>query len=966
MKLRVLPLRFLIPLLVFMLVSLFSLIVMYLQYVGEQQNYLMSSEQRIRSLMVQTQRHLERSLLNRDEIHVEEEIMSLALVDEIKFALLLDANGEIRFGTERRWRKKIAAAVLEDFSISKFEQVVSTLQPSIIEDNKIVRVYFPVLLEAPVGRIRSGSVGVLYVEWSLRSYYSAARSLLIKNIVVVGLIGIIAVALLSWVLSIFVIRPIKSLQSGIESTRSSQPYVGVKEVGAEELVGLSHSYNLMQKKMTSALGALRNSEERWLFALDSSGDGVADWNMRTDEVFFSRRLRLLLGFEHEDYLGSYEDWKKLVHEDDRDMARKELKRYLAGNAEVFQTEYRICSGGDEYRWMFVRGKVVERGSEGKPLRFVSTFSDFTERRNMEDALKQSEAEYRYLFELAQEGIWVVDEDSVTTMVNQSMAKMLGYECEDMVGKLIYDFMDEQRHVIYREKLENQRDSEPRQHDFELITKDGCRIFTNMSTAPIVTDGVHKGTIAGVIDITARIEAEDLVRRQANYDALTDLPNRRMLFERLEEELSRSRRHDHMGAVLFIDLDHFKNINDSLGHPVGDKLLMVIAKRMQETVRDEDVLARLGGDEFVVLVPEISTDIALASEAARKVAMKLQEAVSAYFMVEGHQLSVSCSIGISLYPKDNETIHDIFRQADAAMYQSKEDGRNTVRFFSRDMQAVAEQRMQLQMLLPRALDKNQFFLQYQPQVDGNGMLIGAEALVRWQQPSLGLVRPDKFISVAEESGLIIPLGDWITREACAQLSDWEAMGVPTAFNRIAINISPRQFILEDFADRIRKIVAESGISPMQVELEITEGMLLDNLDVMVEKMKALKEMGFLLSIDDFGTGYSSLSYLKSLPLSKLKIDQSFTRDLEHDKNDRAIVETIVSMARHLDLDVLAEGVETEEQLKFLMEKGCEKYQGYFFSKPLMPEEFYELWIKPHLAAQQGSSGMQGLEGNLPKH
>ncbi len=965
MRMTSIPLRIMIPLLVFLLVLVFSLFVMSLQYYGSQQNFVANSEHRIRSIMIQSQRHLERFFYEDDQIRAEEEVMTLALVNEIKNASLVDADGDIRFSTSRQWRNESAAAVLESYSSKHFLYSVSTLRPYIDIEGERVHVYFPVVLEASAGKIRSETVGVLYVEWSFQDYFLSARSLLVDNVIIVVVAGNVAVLLFSWLLFVVVVSPLRKLQEAVEEARTSRHYIEVEETGANEIASLSRAYNSMQKKMNGALSALRNSEERWLFALDSSGDGVADWDMETNEVFFSHRLRYLLGFKGEDYLGSYSEWRALVHDDDKEHTRVELSRYLRGETAVFQVEYRIKSNDGKFRWMFVRGKVVERSQEGRPLRLVSTFTDFTERKNAEEALKSSEEEYRYLFELAQEGIWVVDEHSATTMVNQSMATMLGYRREEMIGKHMFDFMDERGRIICEENLGKRKDGVAEQHDFELITKDGRRIYTNMSTAPIIHDGEYKGAIAGVVDITARIEAEEIIRRQANYDPLTDLPNRRMLFDRLEEELARSRRHNYIGGVLFVDLDHFKNINDSLGHPVGDKLLVVIAKRMRDLVRDEDVVARLGGDEFVVLVPELDTDSTLASEAARKVAKKLQDVLSSTFMVEGHQLHVSCSIGIALYPQDNDTIHDIFRQADAALYRSKEDGRNAIRFFSKDMQAIAEQRMQLQMLLPRALEQRQFFLQYQPQLDENGTLIGAEALVRWNQPTLGLVRPDQFIAVAEESGLIVPLGDWIAEEACNQLNEWDVMGLPFDFSRLAINISPRQFVLDDFAERISTIVRVSGVSPNQIELEITEGMLLDNLDVMVKKMKRLKDMGFFLSIDDFGTGYSSLSYLKSLPLSKLKIDQSFIRDIQHDKNDRAIVETIISMAKHLDLDVLAEGVETEEQLRFLVEKGCYKYQGFYFSKPLMPDDFYELWIKPQLASQRTGS-LRGPGERPPKH
>jgi len=374
--------------------------------------------------------------------------------------------------------------------------------------------------------------------------------------------------------------------------------------------------------------------------------------------------------------------------------------------------------------------------------------------------------------------------------------------------------------------------------------------------------------------------------------------------------------------------------------------------------------RPGGDEFVVLLPELDQDIELASGAAHQVALKIQEILTNGFVVDGFQLHVSCSIGIALFPKENETVDDIFKFADAAMYKSKEQGRNKIRFFSADMKAVEEYKVKLQALLPDALKNGELYLEYQPQVSNTGALVGAEALVRWRQPDIGLVRPDELINIAEGSGFIIQLGDWIVDSVCRHLKVWKERGLPDCFKHIAINISARQFVVDGFSDRMAAIVQQSGIKPHAIEFELTESMLLDNLDVVVAKMEKLRAMGFSLSIDDFGTGYSSLSYLKVLPISRLKIDQSFLRDVENDQSNQSVVEAIIAMARHLGLDVIAEGVETEAQLHFLADKGCLTYQGYLFSKPLSADQLYECWIAP--LKSQGMLTKLGVDRVQPKH
>lgn len=354
---------------------------------------------------------------------------------------------------------------------------------------------------------------------------------------------------------------------------------------------------------------------------------------------------------------------------------------------------------------------------------------------------------------------------------------------------------------------------------------------------------------------------------------------------------------------------------------------------------------------MVLLPELNDDTSKAASMARNVALKVQSALAEAFDVSGHKLNIGCSIGIALYPLDQDTIHDIMKQADAAMYRAKEEGRSAVCIFSKEMHQQIEQNLRLQMLLPGALEEEQFILYFQPQFNERSELIGAEVLLRWEEPTLGFVRPDLFIRAAEESGQIIPLGDWVLRKACQQMAQWRAKGLPDSFDRLAINISARQFSQDDFALKVEAFTKEANISPNDLELEITESMLLHHLDQVVEKMRLLNRMGFYIALDDFGTGYSSLSYLRELPLHKLKIDQAFVRDIRSDKNDRVIVETIIAMARLMELDVIAEGVEEEYQLNFLKEKGCYQYQGYYFDKPVPAEVFYDTWVANRNAQQR---------------
>ena len=433
-------------------------------------------------------------------------------------------------------------------------------------------------------------------------------------------------------------------------------------------------------------------------------------------------------------------------------------------------------------------------------------------------------------------------------------------------------------------------------------------------------------------------SEEKVTQLAFFDALTNLPNRRFFMANLEKALSSDIRHKTNGALLYLDLDHFKTLNDSLGHDIGDELLIQVANRLKQCVRDEDTVARLGGDEFVILLScrEASQDVMI--EHALTLAERVQAALQSPYQLKEHIHHITPSIGITLIPNPNITPGDLLKQADTAMYHAKNKGRNSISFYNEDMQRRADQRLMLERDLREALAQQQFSLHYQPQFDLKHQLIGAEALLRWQHPEKGIIPLANFIHVAEETGLILLIGDWVIREACLQLIKWP--GLP----RLAVNISPKQFRQPQFSQKIAAILAEYGIAKSRLTLEIIESSLAEDIDDTIEKLQALQNLGIHISIDDFGTGYSSLAYLKLLPINQLKIDQSFVRDIITDSNDAVIVETIIGMAKHFGLSVIAEGVETIQQAQYLRDSNCKGYQGYLFSKPLPADEFFRQFIK----------------------
>ena len=451
------------------------------------------------------------------------------------------------------------------------------------------------------------------------------------------------------------------------------------------------------------------------------------------------------------------------------------------------------------------------------------------------------------------------------------------------------------------------------------------------------------------DLEERKRVEQSIRHIAHHDALTGLPNRSLFRDRLTHAMAQADRYHQKLAVMFLDLDRFKAINDTLGHNVGDQLLKIAAERLRSCVRDSDTVARLGGDEFTVIVEDIVED-----HDAAAVAQKILDTLSQPFNLYGHEVFISVSVGVTLYPSDDENADNLLRNADSAMYRAKEFGRNNFQFYVAEMNIKARERLRLESSLRRALDRNEFMLYYQPRVSlESGRVIGAEALLRWRHPEMGLVPPSEFIPILDETGMIIPVGDWALREACRQNREWQDRGLPPI--RVAVNLSVRQFMQKDLADTIVRALEAANLSAEHLEVEITEDLFLEHNQTNIITLARLKNMGIHISIDDFGTGYSSLSYLKRLPIDTLKIEQSFVRDIG-DPDNKAIASAIIAMAASLRLNVLAEGVETDEQLAFLRAQGCNEIQGFSFSHPLPADEFAQL-----LREGRQMRLLQGLSG-----
>lgn len=561
-------------------------------------------------------------------------------------------------------------------------------------------------------------------------------------------------------------------------------------------------------------------------------------------------------------------------------------------------------------------------------------------------LRESEARFRALTELSADWYWEQDENLRITALSPGITKSTGKPSEHFLGKKRWESdnvgVSEAEWAAHKATLEARRPF----YDFEYGRKDadGRIRYLSVSGEPVFEEtGKFTGYRGITKDITQRKVADNALRnalvdlaRQANYDALTGLPNRNLLLDRMQQALS-AQRYLRSIAVAYIDLDHFKNVNDSLGHSAGDLLLRQVAERLQSTLRDGDTVARVGGDEFVLVLMGLVND-EIIFRAMQRVVKKIGEPLT----IDGRELNITFSAGISIYPQDGQDVDTLLKNADTAMYRAKDHGRNNFQFFTSEMNRLVSERLALEHSLRRAVERNELMLYYQPKVDiKTGIIVGAEALLRWQHPDWGLVFPARFIPVAEETGPIMEIGEWVLRTACNQNRLWQNAGLSPII--MSVNLSARQLRQKDFAKTVGRILFESGLEPGQLELELTESMVMHDPEVAIATLRALKSIGTRLSVDDFGTGYSSLSYLHQLPVDTLKIDQSFVHKigLSDNPDDGILARTIISLGHSLHLTVIAEGVETSAQLKFLKAHLCDEVQGYYFSRPVPAEEFARL-------------------------
>ncbi len=724
----------------------------------------------------------------------------------------------------------------------------------------------------------------------------------------------------------------RSEQLNLELAREIDQRRRAEQELRDAQVGLESRVVQRSLELDVANKALSKSETRLALALQASALGLWDWNLQTDEVHHTQ-IKELFGLDPEYVTAMLGHLKPRLHPEDVPALKRALVEHLKGRTEDYLIEYRVRHGDGHWVWIEDRGRAVERSTNGRVLRMVGTRRDISAHKEQE-AQRQLAAT---VFEAASEGIVIFDPNYVLLAINQAFSRVTGYLLEDMLGRNVVDLpgsRDARRHYsTIRQALEQHGSW---QGELVEARKNG-ELYPQWLQLNVVRD--TRGNVSHIVgffaDLSARRESEERMRYLTHYDELTGLANRSLFRERLYEAHQQVRQGGRSLALLHINLDRFKLLNDSLGHEIADQLLQQMARRLVNALPEANTIARLSGDEFAVLFDAYGNLSSLARVATRLLG-KLRVPVT----IDEHELVVSASMGISLLPDNAREIPVLLSQSNIAMQHAKHLGGNNFQFYTESLQASTLERLQLENQLRKAIEERQLRVFYQPKLClATGRMNAAEALVRWEHPTLGQVPPADFIGLAEETGLIGPIGEFVLRQACWQACEWQREGLAPI--RVSVNLSVHQLRQGKLVSLVRQVLEETGLAPELLELELTESQLLDSVEHIIATFQQLRDLGVKLAIDDFGTGYSSLSYLKRFPVDYVKIDQSFIRGLGDGSEDAAITRAIIAMAHSLELKVVAEGVENQEQLDFLKAQGCDEVQGYLISRPVAAQELMRL-------------------------
>jgi diguanylate cyclase (GGDEF)-like protein/PAS domain S-box-containing protein len=875
------------------------------------------------------------------------DIYSTYLLDpHVRRLLLVNQDGEVLFANRIAWEGRYLDSILpEDISLQRTEEAIQGKTWIDSTNQKLhVQVYRQVELGTEAGSLRKVRFGALILDYDYQAdFQQSMKAVWWSSIIELGLWMLVTMFLL-WLIQRFTVRPVRALAEVTQMIAEKNFSRDLNVSGSGEIARLAQNFNRMTQSLQVAWTE-RDERERFLqTTLLSIGDAVIVTDPSGLVMKLNPVAEQLTGWSADKARGRpLQEVFHIVNAKDRLDAENPVDRVLREGAVTGLANQTILIGRDGSEFQIADSAApIRLDAESPLLGVILVFRDVTDEYRLQDEAKSHLDRLRAITQALPDLGFVIDEDGRYIEVLGDSPELIAVSQDELLNCRVKEYLPEpvasQVMVVIAKTL---REEKSQRLEYALEVKAGNRYFDGR-TAPLHTLINGKRAVVWVAtDITERHEALEQIKRQAYFDELTGLLGRSAIRIRLQQEVARAVRHEIYNALLYFDLDHFKDINDSLGHDVGDEIIKVVAERVSFLVRTEDVVARLGGDEFVVLLTDLSDDVEVAAIQAQSVAEKIKKAIAEPIRQEEHFINLTASIGITLFPQDRvATVADLLKQGDTAMYRAKSEGRNRVRFFTLKDQEEANRRFELVHALPTALLHDQLSLHIQPIVDREGRCVAAEALMRWEHPELGWISPNEFIPIAEQSGLILDLGAWTMERACIIMKKILAANGKHVFQRLSVNLSPAQFQQADFGERVMAILHTYQIEPEYIGMELTEEILVARPKQVREVIDFLRAKGIHFSIDDFGTGYSSLQYLSQLPLDSLKIDRSFIRDIATDPQDAMIVETVIQLARSMQLNVIAEGVEDKDQLEFLMRQGCGNFQGYHFARPMPVDAFLE--------------------------
>lgn len=814
-KMRELSLSIILPCVLFVVFILLQGGVFFLEYKHDRRQLYQKAEQHIKGIAGQLQTGLSNSLMRLEKAQAQNMVSTIALSDNIKSVAVVDSNQQIVLSNKFRQKYMFAKLQLPHYNGDMLQRVIGKNEIVVQYDEKAKEL----LAYAPLQMISKGNSlnrkfnGVIFIRYSLDNAFQELVYKASLALIKISLSLLVTLFILIYFVNRLILSPIKTLtQSTFISDITNQVYI--EQNGLGEIGTLQRAFANLTSSISNNMTRVSENEQRWLYALSGARDGVWDWDIQNDQVYYSPRWKEMLGYHEEQIRDDISEWEERIHPDDHFSVFEDLNSHFIGRDSFFENTHRILCSNGEYRWILSRGQTVSWDVNGNPLRVIGTNTDVTSYKAMHEKIKL----------------------------------------------------------------------------------------------------------------------------QAQFDEVTELPNRAQLIESIAKEILRAKHSGLNGALIFIDCNQYKTVNDLQGHHKGDELLYLIARRLEKHNTEAGFIAHLHGSEFVLLLPDLHETNEQSAELVLSIAKEIDAALKVPFNIANEELVLSSAFGITLFPSANYTADDLLRQSAMAMKNAQDSQFGNISFFAKSIEEQIHYNHKLQHQIRRGLDNGEFSLYFQPRVDKQGNLVGAEALSRWYRGEQGWINPAEFIPVAEDSDLIVPLGDWVIRNTFVQLKQWCDNGLPESFKTLSLNVSPKQVLQKGFSDSVEKHLIETGVDAKLIEIEITESILVSHTDLIIKKLNKLINLGFRFAIDDFGTGYSAFSYLTVLPVTTLKIDQAFIDGLTEQHNQQIIVSAIISMGTSLKLDIVAEGVETQAQFDFLKEQGCHQFQGYFVGAPLANKDF----------------------------